>query len=270
MPIKLQTKHAHRRLTPITVNGNTYDIDKDGCIIIADEDAADAKKLLSLGDEWTSKVRTGVMTSAVSRVPQPGQPMRNAVQFVELLQTDSELADKVASLRSWASLRSLAQNLNFRFDENEYKAALSALAETAKRSQAIDEANAAKLAETEEDEQPEEQPEAKEEAPSSSKRAKADAGKGSGAKQPKKSDKPAKQPKKSDKPAVEKAGTEYDDSALPDVLPEETSGDWPDPEESMGMNYLKRMAAAYKVKYAANIDKATLIENIQQAMYSEE
>lgn len=43
--------------------------------------------------------------------------------------------------------------------------------------------------------------------------------------------------------------------------------EWPDPEESMDLDYLQKMADAYEVKYAAKTSKKTLVQAIKKAMY---
>jgi hypothetical protein len=47
----------------------------------------------------------------------------------------------------------------------------------------------------------------------------------------------------------------------------ETSGNWPEPNADMPIEFLKKMADGYEVKYASNIGAATLVERIAQAMY---
>lgn len=55
---------------------------------------------------------------------------------------------------------------------------------------------------------------------------------------------------------------------LPETMPEETSGVWPDPEETMSLPYLRRMAAAYKVKYASKTLKPALLKKLNEAVFS--
>ena len=125
MPITLQTTIAHRRNQQISVNGNSYLIDGRCCIVVDDDDFADAEKLLKTG-EWTDKIAS-VALSTVSRIPMPGDAMRGAVEFVDLLMGDEALAERVRGLRSFRSLQSLAQNLHFRFTEDEYRLATEAV-----------------------------------------------------------------------------------------------------------------------------------------------
>ncbi len=49
--------------------------------------------------------------------------------------------------------------------------------------------------------------------------------------------------------------------------PEGSDGQWPEPTEEMGIDYLKTMADAYDVKYSVLIGKAKLVERLKAAMY---
>jgi len=226
--MRLQTKYSHKKLTTITVNGRAYEIDSQCCIDVDND--ADSKKLLSLGDEWSLEVRKSALHS-ISKIPEPGKPMRSAVEFVTLLGQDTELATRVASLRSFAALSSLATNLGFRFTENEFKAATDQLQRTAEKAARVDAASA--------------------------ERAKADAAKVA-----------TKAPPAPEKPKGKKAPAYTPESeTLPKVLEEEGSGVWPDPAPEMSAAYLKRMAAAYEVKYDATTTKDALIGAIRLAMF---
>lgn len=95
--------------------------------------------------------------------------------------------------------------------------------------------------------------------------------------------KPVQRPEDATKPVMnaEKKAKEADNTAAMEQAVEaaeksKTKGDppvpegdaeWPDPEESMSMEYLKLMADAYEVSYASNIGKKTLIARIKDAMY---
>lgn len=48
-----------------------------------------------------------------------------------------------------------------------------------------------------------------------------------------------------------------------------TEDEWPDPDESMDIEYLRQMADAYEVKYTANLGKKILINKIKKAMYED-
>ncbi len=52
-----------------------------------------------------------------------------------------------------------------------------------------------------------------------------------------------------------------------DPLVPEDGEEWPDPDESMSIEYLKLMADAYEISYATNIGKKTLIARVKDAMY---
>lgn len=43
--------------------------------------------------------------------------------------------------------------------------------------------------------------------------------------------------------------------------------EWPDPKESMELDYLRQMATAYDVPYAAKTSKKDLVKKIKAAMY---
>lgn len=144
MPIKLQTKIASKRLTSIRVNGNSYNVDSDCCIVV-DSDA-DAKKLLSLGDEWSDQV-SAIMRGPPSRQPAPGMPMRNAADFVELASQDREVGDKVNSLRSFAALSSFASGLGFKFTEAEFRSAGEAYVASQAQAVKVEEEHKAQMVE---------------------------------------------------------------------------------------------------------------------------
>lgn len=225
-PTLLQTKYAHKRLTSITVNGNTYPIDNDCCVVMENE--ADMKKLLSLGDEWSAKVSLGIRAKP-SRAPQPGKSMRSAAEFIELASQDPEISAKMDTFRSFRALASFAEGLGFRFTENEFQVAGTAFEEARKRSAEINAENEAKMKASEEE-------------------------------------KKAKKGKKGDEKKSKKIN---DDEDLPEVLPEEESGEWPEPADSHSLAYLRRMADAYEVQYDDSTDKAELIVSINTAMFSD-
>lgn len=226
--VKLQTKLAHRKLTTVVVNGTKYDIDKDCCILVDNEN--DEKRLLALGDEWTKSISLAARLGP-SRTPAAGAPMRSAAEFIALCDSDVAVADKVNTLRSFVTLASFAAGLGFRFTEAEFRAAGEAFEASRTRSKTIDVKNEEKTAASKEP-------------------------KGKG--------------KKGKEKAADEGATPTADEALPEVLPEETSGEWPDPKETHSLAYLRRMADAYGVKYAADSDKPTLIEAIRPAMYDED
>lgn len=242
---KLQTRYAHKKLTSITVNGRTYDIDANCCVDV--DNAADVKKLLSLGDEWTSNV-AAMTRAAVSKIPVPGRPMRTAVEFVALLAQDAELANKVANLRSFQSLSSLAFNLGFKFTENEFRSATEAFQKDEDRSRAIEEKNAAKAAKAEE---PAAEPE---------KKPKEKKGKGKG-----KEAVAADAAPTSTVPQAPLSDHKFSE-ALPEALPEEETGEWPDPEPEFSSAYLVRMGAAYDVD-VSGMAKADMVSTIHRVMY---
>jgi hypothetical protein len=51
---------------------------------------------------------------------------------------------------------------------------------------------------------------------------------------------------------------------------EDDGASWPDPDESMDLEFLQQMADAYEVEYTARTAKKTLVKRIMAAMYPEE
>ncbi len=51
--------------------------------------------------------------------------------------------------------------------------------------------------------------------------------------------------------------------------PVPTDGDWPDPTTLMSTDYLRLMANAYKVNYAKNVSKKTLVKRVMTKMYED-
>lgn len=52
-----------------------------------------------------------------------------------------------------------------------------------------------------------------------------------------------------------------------DTAPFEESGEWPEPNEDMPIDFLKKMADGYEVKYGGTIGAGSLVERILKAMY---
>lgn len=91
---------------------------------------------------------------------------------------------------------------------------------------------------------------------------------------------PKKVPENPPQAALETADTEQAESeAEPDGEPpqqaisepsaeaEDASGEWPDPDESMDIGYLREMAEAYEVTFNSRTPKKTLVKRISAAMY---
>jgi len=70
-----------------------------------------------------------------------------------------------------------------------------------------------------------------------------------------------------DQAAVEQAVEAAEQAKQTEWEVPDEDGEWPDPVPEMPMEYLKQMADAYEVSYAANIGAKTLIERIKDAMY---
>lgn len=66
--------------------------------------------------------------------------------------------------------------------------------------------------------------------------------------------------------AVEEEPEEEADDAEEEEA-EAADGEWPDPEESMDIDYLREMAEAYEVSFTPRTAKKTLVKRISAAMY---
>jgi hypothetical protein len=81
---------------------------------------------------------------------------------------------------------------------------------------------------------------------------------------------PAPAPEPEPEPELESAPApepEPEDVVV-EVIPGEGE-DWPDPQESMSAEYLRKMADAYEVKYRKSTGKAKLVKAIHKAMYAD-
>lgn len=210
-----------------TVVVNGTKYDIDKDCCVLVDNEADEKRLLALGDEWTKNIALAARLGP-SRTPAPGAAMRTAPEFIALCDSDPQVAEKVSTLRSFAGLSAFAAGLGFRFTENEFRAAGEAFEASRTRSKNIDAKNEAKSSAS-----------------------------------PKKG-KDKKGEKKGEEVAAPPPTT---DEVLPETLPEEQSGEWPEPTEEHSVAYLRRMADAYEVKYADDSDKPTLIKDIRAAMF---
>lgn len=248
---KLQTKVAHLALQRITVNGHTYDVDRECCVYV--EDPADIAKLKAT--KWTDKISV-VRGKTINRVPQSGQSLRGATEFVALLQQDEQLLAKVKTIRTFPALAAFVLDLGFKFTQADFTAAGQAHEEEVRRAKEIDDANAAKMkAKGKKEEQrpvSAPPPPAEEETlliePAAAHLTEIDAG---------------------ENLSIEDSGFQKSVD-LPEDLPEELSGVWPDPSEEMSLPYLRRMADAYGVQYPANISKHKLVLKLNDAVFAED
>lgn len=60
---------------------------------------------------------------------------------------------------------------------------------------------------------------------------------------------------------------EDEDGETLEVAEAETDAEWPDPDESMDVGYLREMAEAYEVIFNVRTPKKTLVKRIHAAMY---
>lgn len=258
---KLQTKVANLALQRITVNGHSYDVDRACCVYV--DNAVDIAKLKLVG--WSDKI-TVIRGAPINRVPQSGQSLRSATEFVALLQQDQALREKVATIRTFPALAAFVLDLGFKFTQAEFQAAGQAFEAQQKRAAEIDAANAKtkikKVAKEAVEDVPEEKIAADEsEEPTSEVMRMA--------------------PDENAKGLVDDENTESEDLSpvddsgftqadeLPETLPEEVSGAWPDPSEVMSLPYLRRMADAYDVKYPANISKHKLVLKLNEVVFTD-
>lgn len=70
-------------------------------------------------------------------------------------------------------------------------------------------------------------------------------------------------------PPPPKAEVEPREDELEEVVPDEGE-DWPDPEVSMGLGYLRKMADAYEVKWTPKTGKKKIVADIMKAMYPDD
>lgn len=228
-PVKLQTTQMNLALSKINVNGRHYDVDKSLCVVVNEQ--ADADRLMKLG--WSAHV-TDVKPPKVSTLIVPGTSLRGAEEFVELIQQDAALAAKLAEFKTFAEVASYALTMGFKFLERDLQKAGQAYADKMTHAANIDAANAAKLA-----------------AP------------------PEATNAPVASPGENVDPEnMQLVTSEFSAlETLPETMPEETSGNWPDPTDAMSLPYLKRMADAYKVKYAASISKPALLKKLDKVVF---
>jgi len=84
-------------------------------------------------------------------------------------------------------------------------------------------------------------------------------------KAPEKVESPSEAPEVSEEPLealTDDSGDSEGDSGSED--------EWPDPEDSMPIEYLREMAEAYEVKFTERTSAATLVKRIKKAMYPDE
>lgn len=279
MSLTLQTKVASRRGTSIRVNGTSYKIDAQG--VIRDVLQLDRDKLVQ-SDEWTENV---VEIQVV--VPPSERKRKGAREFVDAVTSDPAFEAQIQSIRSFHALLSLAEAKGFYFSKKE-----------------LDEAKEAYLARNPDKKAappaPQQPAQPVQQEPSKlhvtdkhvafleSRGYKV--GSLDGATQFMTSlsagdlealqkdvslwdpnqGKSANPPAASVQPEPLPAHCFSEDLADSVVLPEETTGHWPHPEQNMAKAYLLRMARAYKVKTPPNTGKPNVIKKILEKMYDEE
>lgn len=68
-------------------------------------------------------------------------------------------------------------------------------------------------------------------------------------------------------PSMESAVIAAEQRKMADTPAAPEAEEWPDPDDSMELDYLQKMADAYEVKYDAKTTKKTLVKRIREAMY---
>jgi hypothetical protein len=83
-----------------------------------------------------------------------------------------------------------------------------------------------------------------------------------------KSEDPKTVPAKDETEATPEAAPEEDEVSGEQLQGEaEANDEWPDPDESMDVDFLRQMAEAYEVTFNARTSKKTLVKRISAAMY---
>lgn len=178
---------------------------------------------------WTATVGAITAPPKPSTRITPGSSLRGAEEFVELIQNDPKLAAVIADFKTFDEMAKYALTMGFKFLERDLQAAGSAYVERMNHSMKIDAANAAALL-----------------VPSVA---------------------PPPVTVVSEEDLQPLVSDFSDKDKLPERLPEEDSGHWPNPTDAMSLPYLRRMAAAYKVKYAASTSKELLLKKLQKSVY---
>lgn len=277
----------------IKVNGNLYSVSKDMCVDVEDE--ADVQKLLSTG--WSETV---VASGRPNPNPKPGprakvpSSLSSAKEFVALVARDDRLADKASNCQTFSELLELAQGLGYGFTKRQMEQAREAfiarhlpdppvakdapnpkdmLRQQLEKDEAKKQAAAEKRAQNAEgDEDEMSSPQGR-----YSKNVLAEVAKKSGLSEEDILNKAFEIDQAGDQNGYYKAEEfaaaanalleEADDGEFPAELPDGTPAkEWPDPDKSMKMDYLRKMADAYQVKHEG-VKKADLIPLIHAAMY---
>jgi hypothetical protein len=266
--VKLQTHIPERRNTFISVNGTKYKIDAEGVVDVPDSAKGDIKKLLELGQEWSATIRS---VGPSANRPVPGAALRNADDFIIFLEGNGDVAERVANTRSFAIIQNIGFQAGFKFTEGEFRKAaqdrVALMKDTTPPAPAGDR----------EDGLVEVQTSSGTTALVSKKAAAAiahdaeldgeddvDTGEEEGI--------------EDDGPPLVQADADADETLaklpahcfskkLPKQLPEEATGEWPDPVPQMSMAYLRRIGRAYHLSSPGGTTKEELISSIEKAMY---
>jgi hypothetical protein len=297
---QLQTKLASRRNTLISVNGTNYKVDGNGCVDVPD--GPDANRLLAIGEFSKEVVKLG----PTSIQPAPGASLRNARDFVEFLEGNTDYAERVNSARSFNTIRALGQQGGFMFTEVEWKQAIQARAATHAATATPAPTPAAETPKKKKAPAPEADRQVLEGSnlllDTNAKPASAQVpaeiananktdngnvvipptiddqldlgdedGDNDGGPPLVQADQALAPTVVADAAAVEalkKLPAYCFAGKIPEKIPEEAKdGEWPDPVPEMSMPYLRRMGNAYNVKFPAGTTKEAAIEMLKKEMY---
>lgn len=302
--MQLQTRAPHMRGHSIRVNGTTYEVDKNLCIEVDDQD--DIDKLLSVG--WTDEVLLpGTPNGRKKAGPRAKVPssLGSAKDFVALVARDEKLQEACAKCQTHSELHELAQGLGFGFTKPQLEQAREAFLKRLNPTppgvtsppdpkklvtDEMDAKAARKAQKAAENAKPVIDPEARDTSSPHgeySKKVLKEVAKTSGLdaqavlERAFQVDQEGNQNGYYDRNELTAAANALLDEADADTgegpaegeltahLPDGTpAAEWPDPDDSMKMDYLREMADAYEVEDVASIrKKADLIKAITAKMY---
>lgn len=124
---RVQTKHAHMIGRFVNVLGQRFLVDGECCI---DAPADVAKRLLSLGDEWTATVRTVARAPVVARGLIPGASKGDARDFVAFLADNEAARTDFAALTDPQQVVERAMIIGYKMTFDEFQNALHATMES--------------------------------------------------------------------------------------------------------------------------------------------
>ena len=270
--MQLQTRSVGLKNQKIKVNGRYYDVDRNLCVEVTNEDDIERLKLIGFFEDVNvpgkpSDKRKAARATAAER-PKPTSSLADAKHFVALVARDPRVQEQCAKCQTFSELHAYAQKLGYGFTAAQLDQARAAHIQRSNAGtppeapaydvrKAVEADLATKTKEAspaeENTEQPPEDSAEQDEQPAETP-----------------SDAPSEEEAitpAADKPSEEEAA-EVDSEEPIAILPDGTPADeWPDPEDSMKMDYLRLMADAYEVDHRKYRVKAELIEALKAAMF---